>query len=94
MSYPVYIAIFGAVVWFIACARLRVLNQWHHFHVGAWVFILGHEFGIDWLAYSGLVVLWDDSWQHAIQNWHPDYASPINRLYAWMAPYLPKALKL
>jgi len=83
-----------AVIWFIAVAKLGVPNEWHHEFVGVLLFIIGNEYGVQWLAWGGFLVMLDDSVQHVIQCWRPAFRSPLFRLYAWAYPVLPAWLRL
>ena len=95
MSYPEIAALLIALVWFISVAKLRALNEWHHFYGGAWFFIAGNEMAVDWLALAGLIVMLDDMVAHVVQaSVDPTFEGPLFRLYKRVWPHLPKWLQL
>lgn len=67
------------VLCFEACRRLHILDQWHHFWIGAALAVF--PFLPEWVTIVGHVVMWDDAIQHAIQLRRPQFRSPLHLLY-------------
>jgi hypothetical protein len=88
-----YIAIAVTIAWLFAVLRLGVLNEVHHWMWGAWLYIGGRVVGNEWVMLVGLLVMLDDSVQHLVQLWEPNYRSPLWRFYAWLYPSLPRWLR-
>jgi hypothetical protein len=65
----------ATVVWVVACLKLGVLREWHHFWLGLPLALMGY-----WpVMLLGNVIMWDDAIQHAVQCWRPAYRSPLHR---------------
>jgi hypothetical protein len=69
-------AIVAAYVWGFSVARLGVLREWHHFWIGFALTLLPFP----WLVALGVLIMWDDAVQHAVQMWKPAYRSPLHVL--------------
>lgn len=81
MTTIMVIAFIASVVWVLACLKLGVLRQWHHFWFGFGLLIVALIFTAPWLGVIALIPMVDDALQHAVQIVRPAFRSPLHLLY-------------
>ena len=75
----------------------------HHEYWGLALELLAHVAGWPvWVAFVALAIMADDTVQHTVQLEHPDFLSPLHRLYvaaavwlihrSWCPPFLARLL--
>jgi hypothetical protein len=71
----------GAVILIAALLRLGRLRELHHGYYGFALGVFAAMVGAPRLEIVALVILWDDTIQHAIQCVYPAFLSPLHWLY-------------
>lgn len=71
-------------------------GEWHHFYLGAAVYIAGAVLGWPLLQLIGALVSVDDAYQHVRQVffWDPWFHSPLTLAWLWVYERVPLVRKI